>query len=59
MPQSQLVLLRPQTIERPKCQRCGGKMMLASIEPHAPGVDLRTFECDKCDQAETALVTFG
>jgi len=36
-----------------------GKMMLASIEPHAPGVDLRTFECDKCDRAETALVIFG
>ena len=36
-----------------------GKMMLASIEPHAPGVDLRTFECDTCDHAETALVIFG
>ena len=34
-------------------------MMLASIEPHAPGVDLRTFECDNCDRAETALVIFG
>ena len=59
MPQSQLVLLQLETIERPKCQRCGGKMMLASIEPHAPGVDLRTFECDKCDHVETALVIFG
>jgi hypothetical protein len=59
MPQSQLVPLQLQTIERPKCQRCGGKMMLASIEPHAPGVDLRTFECDNCHHAETALVIFG
>ena len=33
--------------------------MLASIEPHAPGVDLRTFECDTCDHVETVLVTFG
>jgi hypothetical protein len=34
-------------------------MMLTSIEPHAPGVDLRTFQCDKCAHAETALVKFA
>jgi hypothetical protein len=34
-------------------------MMLSSIEAHALGVDLRAFECDKCDHAETALVMFG
>jgi hypothetical protein len=59
MPQAQLVPLQPQTIALPKCQRCGGKMMLSSIEAHALGVDLRAFECDKCDHAETALVMFG
>ena len=59
MPQSQLVLPQLQTGQRPKCERCGGKMMLASIEPHAPGVDLRMFECDKCHHAETARVMFG
>jgi tRNA(Ile2) C34 agmatinyltransferase TiaS len=59
MPQSQFVLRQLQIVERPKCQRCGGKMMLASIEPHAAGVDLRTFQCDKCAHAETALVKFA
>jgi len=32
--------------------------MLASIEPHLVGVDLRTFHCDKCAHVETALVKF-
>jgi len=37
-------------IERPRCPRCHGRMMLARIEPGAAaGSDLRTFECPKCE----------
>jgi len=55
----QLVLLRLPTIDRPACPQCGSKMMLASIEPVAPGIDNLTFECDSCDHNETATVELG
>jgi len=55
----QLVLLRLPTIDRPACPQCGSKMVLASIEPAAPGVDNHTFECDRCDHSETATVELG
>jgi hypothetical protein len=35
-------------IQRPACPRCKAAMMLASIEPEHPGVDLHTFECTIC-----------
>ena len=28
------------------------------IEPHAPGCDMRTFECPACEQSESAVVHF-
>ena len=36
-------------IERPRCPKCHGRMMLARIEPGPNGSDLRTFECPKCE----------
>jgi hypothetical protein len=33
------------SITRPVCPKCGRQMMLARIEPDAPGHDKRTFEC--------------
>ncbi len=36
-------------IERPRCPKCHGRMMLAHIEPGPAHSDLRTFECQKCD----------
>jgi ribosomal protein S27AE len=35
-------------IERPRCPKCQGRMMLAHIEPGPGHSDLRTFECPKC-----------
>ena len=36
-------------IERPRCPKCQGRMMLARIEPGPAHNDLRTFECPKCE----------
>jgi len=43
-------------IERPRCPKCQGRMMLARIEPGPNGSDLRTFECPKCEHVHQALV---
>ena len=43
-------------IERPRCPKCQGRMMLARIEPGPAHSDLRTFECPKCNQVHKALV---
>jgi hypothetical protein len=32
------------------CTKCGKPMRLSSIEPAEPGFDVRTFECEKCNQ---------
>jgi len=45
----------PIAFQRPVCPRCKASMMLVSIEPERPGVDLHTFECAVCGQAFTAL----
>jgi hypothetical protein len=43
-------------IERPRCPKCQGRMMLARIE-HGPNhSDLRTFECPKCEHVHKVLV---
>jgi len=34
------------------CAKCGNPMRLSQIEPAAPGYDIRTFECTKCDSNE-------
>ena len=49
-------LLNP--LETPPCPKCGAIVMLARIEPYAPGVDSRTFECTACDHSETKLTSF-
>jgi hypothetical protein len=43
-------------IERPRCLKCYGRMMLARIEPGPAGSDLRTFECPKCEHVQKCLV---
>jgi hypothetical protein len=45
-----------QAIVRPDCPKCGTQMMLARIEPEAPGEDRRTFECPMCEHSESILV---
>ena len=43
-------------IERPRCPKCTGRMMLARIEPGPAHSDLRTFECPKCQHVVKKLV---
>jgi hypothetical protein len=43
-------------IDRPRCPRCQGRMMLARIEPGPVHSDLRTFECPKCEHVQRMLV---
>ncbi len=42
----------PFLTERPHCSKCHGRMMLARIEIVAGGVELRTFECPRCEHVE-------
>jgi hypothetical protein len=44
--------------ERPACAKCKAAMMLASIEPARPGVDLHTFECAICKHVLTILAAY-
>jgi hypothetical protein len=46
----------PAAFERPACPTCRARMMLVSIEPDRPGVDLHTFECAVCGHV---LATFA
>jgi hypothetical protein len=43
-------------IERPRCPRCHGRMMLARIQPGPTGSEIRTFECPKCEHVQKMLV---
>ena len=43
-------------IERPRCPKCQGRMMLARIELGPARADLRTFECLKCEHVHKVLV---
>jgi len=45
-------------ITRPRCPKCGTTMVLTRIVPHAPGDDLRTFECPTCEHVENEVVKF-
>ncbi len=38
------------------CSKCGNPMRLSQIEPAAPGYDVRTFECVKCNSDQRFLV---
>ena len=44
--------------ERPACPKCKAAMMLASIEPARPGVDLHTFECAVCNHILKTLAAY-
>jgi hypothetical protein len=39
-------------IETLACSKCGNPMRLSQIEPAAPGYDIRTFECLRCNSSE-------
>ena len=43
-------------IERPRCQHCQTRTILACVAPGPAGYELRTFECPKCDRAQRTLV---
>jgi hypothetical protein len=43
---------------RPACPRCKASMMLLSIEPERPGVDLHTFQCAVCNHLLTTLAAY-
>ena len=60
MPQSQRLSSTnpPVAFGRPACPKCKAEMMLASIEPARPGVDLHTFECAVCHHVLTALAAY-
>jgi len=46
----------PCVIERPRCQHCQARTMLARMAPGPAGYELRTFECPRCDHVQRALV---
>jgi hypothetical protein len=46
-------------IRRPGCPKCEARMMLAAIAPGPEGLELRTFECRRCDHSFTSAVAKG
>ena len=49
----------PQTVDRPPCPQCAGKMRLALIEPSlARGFDQRSFKCSACHYSDKILISF-
>ena len=44
--------------QRPACPKCTASMMLVSIEPERPGVDLHTFQCAVCNHLLTTLAAY-
>ena len=50
-----LSAIPPAAFERPACPLCKARMMLVSIEPERPGVDLHSFQCAVCNHVLTAL----
>jgi Zn ribbon nucleic-acid-binding protein len=45
------ILITP--IERPRCPKCQRRMKLQRVAPGPKGTEVRSFECAKCDHAET------
>jgi hypothetical protein len=48
-------VIPPIAFQRPACSMCKCSMMLVSVEPERPGVDLHTFKCAICGHVLTAL----
>jgi len=46
-------------MKNPGCPKCGEMMALRIIEPERPGFDSRTFECPKCYDTETLVVSIS
>ena len=45
----------PIAFQRPACPKCEASMMLVSIEPERPGVDLHRYQCAVCNRVLTTL----
>src|ERR1700730_14056105 len=43
-------------IQRPRCPKCQGRMMLSRIEPGPAHSDFLTFECPKCEHVQKMVV---
>ena len=43
--------------KRPHCPHCKSRMLLVGIESGSRGYDYQTFECAKCDHANTGAVS--
>ena len=56
--QARLSNISPAPFERPACAKCGAHMMLVSIEPERPGVDLLSFKCAVCNHVLTTLAAY-
>jgi ribosomal protein S27E len=43
-------------IDRTRCPKCQGRMMLSRIEPGPAHSDFLTFECPKCEHVQKMVV---
>jgi len=57
-PQRPSSAVPPAPFERPACPRCKAPMMLVSIEPERPGVDLHSFQCAVCNHSLATLAAY-
>ena len=48
----------PIPFQRPVCSRCKASMMLVSVEPERPGVDLHRFQCAVCNDVLTIRAAY-
>ena len=43
------------SIERPKCSKCGTPTLLFGIGPQPPGYELVSFDCPRCRHIEVRV----
>jgi uncharacterized Zn finger protein len=46
-------------IKRPDCPNCSTRTHIMRRSPHAPGMELRMFECSKCGEVVEQLVNYS